>query len=271
MAASEEVLQGVTRADMSLTFGGRALRFFGRVLLGLLVAYVVTALFGLQGRLIRDERTLDFPLWVALDDLGVSVLETEVRAIATVETADRPPMSRLKALAEKAAGVRAREAELWSDIGASYRAVYFEGADPEGGTWLVSGNYIERVDGSGGRVDLSVGRSIYGRLADVRNELYGMRRQLERAAAKPLAPTFRMRVSGRPESNASAEALARELLRRLDVGAVTLSQAGGEVVAFGYSPRLPGRADWEGSEVNVVVRVTERGLGPWIEIGTPTL
>lgn len=271
MATTQDVMQTAAPIEAPLTFKGRAFRFFARVVAGLGVAYMVTSLIALQGRLITEERRLDFPLWVALDDLGVAVFETRISAWATVESGEPPPMSRLKELARKAAGARSDEASFWSDAGEGYRAVYYEGSDPDGGAWLVSGNFIERVDGNGGRVDLAVGRSTYGKIPDVRNALYGLKRQMERAAAKPLAPAYQVRAAGRPPSGVSAEEFARELLRKLGVGAATLTHGQGEVVAFGYSPRLFGRADWEGTEVNVVVRVTERGLGPWVEVGAPSL
>ena len=252
-------------------FWTAALRFTARVVSGLLVAYSATALVGYESRLAREERRFDFPLWVAFDQLGIAAIETHLSARAAVEAGGRPSMARLKELAAKAAGNAAAGAALWSDAGTGYRAVYYEGGDPSGGVWLVSSSYIESAGGEGGRVDLATSRSVYGKVDDVRNALYALRRKLERGAERPLFPEYQLRATGRPQAGANPEELARKLLDALGVGAATFEFAEGELIAYGYSPRLPGRAERAGAPVNVVVRVTERGLGPWIEVGSPTL
>ena len=290
------VSEGAAQAahsESTLTLGGRAARFFARVALGLAVAHSVTSLAAMEGRIVTEERGLDFPLWVALDDLGVAVLETRLTVRAAVgsggaagtassvamakpaapafDALEAGSIARLKELARRAAGALPGEAAYWSDVGEGYRAVYFEGPDPAGGTWLVSGSYIESTGGSAGRLELAASRSVYGRLDDVRGALYDLERRLERAASAPLAPAYHVRAFGRPPADADAEEFARELLSRLGASARVLTKAEGEVVAFGYSPRLPGRAELDGMEVNVVVRVTERGMGPWLEVGSPSL
>lgn len=257
-------------------FVTQARRFLVRVCTALIVTASLGLLVQHQVRLVESERILDHPIMVALDTVDVSIHATELRATALVRRGSLMSMAELKGLATRLAGSgRALDGvELWSEVQPQYSVVYFRGSDEAGGSWTASARYLDGGDPSEGRIEVALQRELVGRLDDVRNALHEMRGRLQRAAGLPLnAVELETSIQGRPSSReAYSERLISDLMRLMGVEAFSSRGHDATFTAQGYSPRLATTVSKiQGERTNVMIRLSRRGQGPWIEVGTPAL
>lgn len=286
------------------------LRFLGRVVLAVCLASASLSFLQHHARHLGDERLLEDPLTVALRGSGVSVLESEIFVVAPVERGPAPSLSELKEIAAGVArAMPGYDAEsYWTESNGTYRVVYFEGREPAGGKWIASARYIPggAVAGvgaegglAGGRDDLGYSLGSAGRVANVGSaggvesvgsvevavyrSFLGVPRQIgqlargtkglvERSVGRPLRGSeATVRLRGRPPSDLSRDEAAREILSRVGADLRYESDDAARYVAAGFSPRLVGRAQLGRQTVNVVVSLSQLGMGSWVEVESPAL
>lgn len=254
----------------------RCIRFLARAALASLVAGSSLYLASHQGKLVRDEGLLEYPLWRAAEELDIAVYETELLAWATLENGPAPSMQELKSLAASVAETYGdlHRFELWSEAESGYRVVYYRGRDQDGGEWTASARYVETMidEFPAGSVELALRYVTLGAHEQVREGLHGMRRRLERAVRKPLPQlTAKVRVQGRPVEETAKDSLALAFIEALGGETGSLATEDGRVRVRGYTPRLAGFGQMETGRANVEVEVSTHGQGPWIKAGIPAL
>lgn len=259
------------------------LRFWGRVVLAVGIASASLHLIQHPAERLTDEKLLEDPLTMALHDLGVSVLESEILVVAPVEQGVAPTLSQLKETARAVArAMPGYDPErFWTESGEAYRVVYFEGAEPTGGRWVASARYLPRssvADGNlgmgvgAGSVEVTVFRSFLGVPRQIGQLARSTQALMARAVGRPLrASEAAVRLRGRPPYDASREDVAREILSRLGADLRYESADATEYVAAGLSTRLLGRTQLGRHTVNVVISVSQRGMGPWVEVESSAL
>lgn len=251
------------------TIAARCGRFFRKSFTAAAAGLLFVSLIAHESRLFVEERGAAHPLWDAIDAAGASALSTEISIWAAV-AAERPAtMSDLKEWARRLAPPDVGEADFYSVVEEGYRAVYFEGADPRGGTWIASARHLSGMKD----VELAFHRALYGRLDELRLELHAARNRLERAAGRPLPEAHtQVRIEARPAGEEGRVELASRIIEGAGGRVRFVASEGDRVVARGYTPRLSGGAlGREAEPLNLEVAVAPRGLAHWIELGWPHL
>lgn len=249
----------------------RMKRFFFRVCVALVLSAGLAYFIGQQALQVHQERILDFPLLVGLDRIDASIRATKLSATAVVRRGAVASMEELKVLAGRVAGRDAAGAELWSEVHPQYRAVYYQGIDSKGGLWIASARYLA-VESGDGRVEVSFRRELIGRHDAIRHSLQGMHARLQSAAGRLLEEVdLQATIEARPPHSPDAQQLIALLMEGVGAQAIHRWSEGDDLLATGYSPRLTSSVHMNGSRTNVMIRLSQLGQGPWLEVGTPTL
>lgn len=251
----------------------RMLAFVGRAALAASVAWASLYLVEHQGRLIREESLLRYPLAVALDQSGIAVYESEIVATAKLRAGAAPSFAELKEAAVRVAGQLPQEGteSLWADASDGFSVVYVEGSEPFGGRWIASARWVQGAEPGSGTVETAVHRQFHGMPEEMPRIYHATLQLLARGAGVAARREGKAVFRGRPAREAP----------RVEIAASILAAAGADLryeevrddryVAAGWTPRLPGRVELGRRAVNVVVTVTRHGLGEWVEVETPIL
>lgn len=247
----------------------RLRRFFRKSLIGTAVGLLCVSLLAHESRMFTEERAAGHPLWAAIDAAEASALSTAISVWSAVVTERPATMADLKEWAGRLVPPGSGEVDFYSIVEEGYRAVYFEGADSRGGTWIASARHLSGVKG----VELAFHHDLYGRLDDLRSEVYAARSRLERAAGRPLpGAVSQIRIAARPSRDGDLLELASRIIEGAGGRVRVILSEGERVVAKGYTPRLAGGIEDGGAgPFNLEVAIAPRGRAHWIELGWPEL
>jgi len=78
-------------------------------------------------------------------------------------------------------------------------------------------------------------------------------------------------IDARPRDGYEPSRLIDTVMELLGARNATRDRVGDTVLGNGYTARLAQATQYGGQRVNVMVRVSQRGQGPWIEIASPAL
>jgi len=253
--------------------GVRFFWFLARAALAASVAAGSLSLVEHQGRLVREEGLLQYPLATALRQSGIAVVETDLLVTARLGESLAPSFADLKEIASRIAQRMPRGApvSLWSEEGDGYAVVYLEGAEPLGGRWIASARYVEGEQEGVGRVEAGVHRRFHGLPDDLPRLYHATAHLVQRGAGVSARLEGKAAFRGRPTSGGERREIAGGLLGGVGAELRYEEVQGDRLVAAGWTPRLAGRSQVGRQAVNVVVTVTRFGLDEWVEVETPIL